>query len=131
MTLEEIKEQYAKSQGYNSYGDLAFSGNYYSKYSDIEDTTNELMVRFAQSQTQALTKQYEDLELSNTLLKDQIIHLQNDLGYRKILLEQRVEQNRELVEMLEYIFYKTNFQNHFPTTSIKVKNLLSKHNHLK
>lgn len=41
--------------------------------------------------------------------------------------QQYIDANKELVEILEFIFHKTNFQAHFPTTSIKVKNLLSKH----
>lgn len=50
--------------------------------------------------------------------------------YAQSQTQELQEQNAELIKMLEYIFYKTNFQNHFPTTSINVKNLLTKHNHL-
>lgn len=50
--------------------------------------------------------------------------------YAKSQAQELQKQNAEIVEMLGYIFYKTNFQNHFPTTSIKVKNLLNKRKHL-
>lgn len=60
-TIEEIKEEFAKGEGYESYLDLAFSGNYYAKHSDSEDTINELMVRYAQSQTQELKEQNAEL----------------------------------------------------------------------
>jgi len=32
----------------------------------------------------------------------------------------------ELLDMLRYIYEETNFQSHFPTTSIKVKDLLTR-----
>lgn len=35
------------------------------------------------------------------------------------------EQHAKMVDMLTYIMEETNFQSHFPTTSIEVKNLLS------
>lgn len=80
----------------------------------------------------------------NTELKAKVDKLEQDYDSKRLyadLMEQALkfsqsqtqelqEQNAELVEMIEYIFYKTNFQNHFPTTSIKVKNLLTKYNHL-
>jgi len=51
--------------------------------------------------------------------------------YAKSQTQELIEQNREIIAMIEHIFYKINFQNHFPTTSIKVKNLLTRYNHLK
>lgn len=60
-TIEGIKEEFAKGEGYESYLDLAFSGNYYAKHSDSEDTINELMMRYAQSQTQELKDQNREL----------------------------------------------------------------------
>jgi|GEM_PF-5858430 len=57
-------------------------------------------------------------------------YIGNHDDYVKSQTQELQEQNAELVEMIEHIFYKTNFQRHFPTTSIKVKNLLTKYNHL-
>ena len=94
-TIEEIKEEFAKCEGYESYLDLAFSGNYYAKHSDSEDTINELMVRYAQSQTQ-------DLQ----------------------------EQNAELVEMLKHLYELTEYFDEWEEERQKMKDLLTKHNHL-
>lgn len=74
----------------------------------------------------------EERIISGDINVKQINHLIKQIAqsYAQSQTQELQEQNAELVEMLEYIFYKTNFQNHFPTTSIKVKNLLTKHNHL-
>lgn len=45
-------------------------------------------------------KKIDELELEKVLLKDQIIHLQNDLGYRKVLLDKSHKQINDLVEMV-------------------------------
>lgn len=100
--LQQIKDDVAKGLGYHHWNELLHWEAYNHHLGiTLEKAIDQVSVRYAQSQTQALTKQYEDLELSNILLKDQVIHLQNDLGYREILLKQLIEQKRELVDMLE------------------------------
>lgn len=75
--------------------------------------------------------EHMSIEHDLTLTESELQEIINVVRSFDAQTQELIEQNAELVEMLEYIFYKTNFQNHFPTTSIKVKNLLTKYNSLK
>lgn len=91
-SIEEIKKEVAKENGFNNWFELSqetiSSNGILGSLSGEKKIVNEVAQRHSQ---------------------------------------QFIDTIKELVEMLEFIFYKTNFQAHFPTTSIKVKSLLSIH----
>lgn len=142
-TIEEIKEEVAQEFGYKS--NSVFSAHeqllinpHGCNYKALSSGFDQVAERYAQSQTQELTEWKESMMKVHSELDLQGIG--NALGLPlgssiapQVLpkVKELIEQNTELVEMIEHIFYKTNFQSHFPTTSIKVKNLLSKYNRLK
>ena len=50
----------------------------------------------------------------------------NDFNEETKANAQLIAHAPEMLEMIRYIYEETNFQSHFPTTSIKVKDLLTR-----
>jgi len=58
--------------------------------------------------------------------KESLIHISGRNNEEAKANAQLIAHAPEMLEMLRYIYKETNFQSHFPTTSIKVKDLLTR-----
>lgn len=139
MIVDEIAERYAQSQTQELTA-WKESASKVFKNLDLQTLGKTLGIGLGEDisvnvmpKIKELQEQNAELELGNILLKDQIIHLQNDLSYRLALLNKKEEQNAELVEIVFAIHATlTNGVSIQPKTPLlpMMKELLTKHNHL-
>ena len=74
-----------------------------------------------------LIRENDELEARCKKLEDEASTARLERDLFGIGIREREARVKDLLKMLRFIFFKTNFQAHFPTTSIKVKNLLNEY----